>query len=110
MKIKQTLSSEPLPFLEQAKDGVYIRLRVLPRSSKNMLCGVQTNALKVKIIAPPVEGEANRAVIDFISGLLSTKKGAVTMDSGLRSRNKRLFIEGMTASEARRRLQEAMKA
>ncbi|MFY9322975.1 MAG: DUF167 domain-containing protein, partial [Syntrophomonadaceae bacterium] len=52
------------------QDGVRLAVRVQPRSSKNMVSGELDGFLKIKLTAPPVDGEANQALIKFLSGLL----------------------------------------
>lgn len=59
--------------------------------------------MKIRLTAPPVEGEANRAIIDFLSKSLGLKKSAFSIDSGLKSREKRVRVEDIT----RDRLEEA---
>ena len=59
--------------------------------------------MKIRLTAPPVEGEANRAIIDFLSKSLGLKKSSFYIDSGLKSREKRVRVEDIT----RERLEEA---
>ena len=94
------------PFLEEAPHGVYIKLHIQPGAKRDGVVGVHGGSLKVKINAPPVEGAANTALVDFLSGLLGVKKTSVTITSGLRSRDKRVFVEGIKAFEAERVLKK----
>jgi uncharacterized protein (TIGR00251 family) len=55
------------------QDGVRLAVRVQPRSSKNMVSGELDGFLKIKLTAPPVDGEANQALIKFLSGLLDIR-------------------------------------
>ena len=57
------------------QDGVRLAVRVQPRSSKNMVSGELDGFLKIKLTAPPVDGEANQALIKFLSGLLDIPEG-----------------------------------
>lgn len=79
-------------------------MRLQPRSSKNAVEGVQENSLKIKLTAPPVEGEANRALIEFLSDLLGIRKSALSIDTGTKSREKRVRVEGMGLKEMVERL------
>lgn len=88
-----------LPFLEAGTGGTYLRLRIQPGSSKKEISGVQGNALKIKLFAPPVEGAANKALISFLSKSLGIKKSSMSLASGERSRDKRVFIEEVTLAE-----------
>jgi len=82
-----------------AEGGALIRVRLKPRSSRNMVEGVEGGSLRIRITAPPVEGEANRALIEFLSELTGIRKSAFQIDSGLKSREKRVFVAGASASE-----------
>jgi uncharacterized protein len=85
--------------IQQTDEGVAFRIRVLPRSSRCELLGIQNDALKMKITAPPVEGRANDECIRFLAGLLNVKKGQVAIRGGLTSRNKTVTISGLTRSD-----------
>ena len=76
-----------------------IRIKVLPRSSKNQIVGRENGLYKVKLTAPPVEGKANRALIDFITKSLGLPKGSIEIVSGKRSRMKSLRISGCSLAE-----------
>jgi len=76
-----------------------LRLRIQPGSSKKSICGLHGEALKVKLFAPPVEGAANKALIAFLSKALGIKKSAISLTSGERSKDKRVFIEGVMLEE-----------
>ncbi|MBI2412017.1 MAG: YggU family protein [Deltaproteobacteria bacterium] len=90
--------------MEETPKGVFIRVRLQPRSSKNAVEGVQENSLKIKLTAPPVEGEANRALIEFLSDILRIRKSALSIDSGTKSREKRVRVEGLAVKEIVERL------
>lgn len=92
-------SPSSLSFIEETPKGVYIRIRLQPRASKNTIDGIKDSALKVRLTSPPVEGEANRALIGFLSDILKTKKSSFTIDSGLKSRDKRVKVEGLSLLE-----------
>jgi len=87
------------PFLEPSPKGVFIKLRLQPRASKNAISGIHADALKVKLTAPPVEGEANKSLIAFLSKALGIKKSALKITSGERSRDKRVLVAGFTLED-----------
>jgi len=97
------------PFIEETPKGVFLRVRLQPRSSKNSIVGVQGGSLRLKLTAPPVEGSANKALIEYLSELTGVRKSSVTIDSGLKSRDKRVRVEGVTVEELERIFTEAMK-
>jgi uncharacterized protein len=78
------------------KDGDSIlSLSVKPRSSKNRL-ELKGDELQLRITAPPVDGEANKAVILFFSKLLSVPQKNIIIEKGLKSKNKIVRIAGIS--------------
>ncbi len=74
--------------LVEDKAGVLIRMKAGPRSSRNALVGVIEDALNVHLTAPPVEGAANAALLEFLAGLCNLPKRNLTIMSGHTSRIK----------------------
>ena len=75
-----------------------------PRASRDEVAGLQGEAVKVRVTAPPVEGEANEAVVRLLSRSLEVPRSSVTIARGQGGRRKRVRIEGLEAAEVRRRL------
>jgi uncharacterized protein (TIGR00251 family) len=73
-------------------DGLLIDVRVQPKSSQNAVVGIHGEALKIKLNAPPVEGKANKALIQLMAKLLGCPKSAVEIVSGQAGRSKRLLV------------------
>lgn len=84
--------------------GVMLTLRIVPRASKNEVSGEMAGALKIRLQAPPVEGKANRALIDFLADVLDVPRRAIDIVSGETGRNKRVVIVGVTEAAVRRAL------
>jgi len=63
--------------ITKANTGATFRVRVQPGASKNEIVGVQEDALKIRISAPPVEGKANKALIQFLAKQLGAKRSQV---------------------------------
>lgn len=81
------------------KDGnLLIELKVLPRSKKNSL-EITDTEIRLKITAPPVDGEANKMVVDFFAKTLDVIKKNIIIERGENSRHKTLKICGLTRSE-----------
>jgi uncharacterized protein (TIGR00251 family) len=74
---------------------VIFDVRVIPRSSKNVIVGFHENLLKIKITASPVEGEANRECIKFLAKTFGVSRSSVTVIRGEKSRKKRICIQGI---------------
>jgi uncharacterized protein (TIGR00251 family) len=66
-----------------------------PRSSKKGLAGVMDNVLKVKLTAPPVEGEANDQLIEVLSEATGVRKSSIRIVRGLSSKRKVVEIKGI---------------
>jgi uncharacterized protein (TIGR00251 family) len=80
-------------------DGVRLAVRLTPRASRNGLDGVGADAdgrpfLRIRLTAPPVEGAANQALIDFLSEILAVRKKDIAIRSGDTGRFKILEVTG----------------
>jgi uncharacterized protein len=73
---------------------VELDVLVVPRASRTRVAGVQDGRLKVQLAAPPVDGEANAALVEFAADLFGVRRSAVTLVAGATGRRKRLRIEG----------------
>jgi uncharacterized protein (TIGR00251 family) len=93
-----------MPAIREDGSGVSIQLRIHPRAKKNGITGELGGALKVSLIAPPIEGRANQACIEFFAKLLKVPRSSVTIASGQISRNKVIRVAGLTAEQVRERL------
>ena len=82
-----------------------LSVRVKPRSSRDALEGERDGALVVRLTAPPVEGEANAALVRVLGRALGVPPSSVRVLSGATGRNKRLHVSGVSAAEARSRLE-----
>jgi uncharacterized protein (TIGR00251 family) len=85
--------------IKETKNGVILRIHVVPKSAKSEISGIQDDALKLKITSPPVEGQANEACIKFLSDILGVRKTHVKIVSGHKSRKKTIAIEGIGKKE-----------
>lgn len=97
-----SFSTSSFPFLAEAGGALYIRVRVRPRASKNSIAGIHGETLAVSLTSPPVEGEANKALLKLLAKALHVKKSQVTIASGDKAREKRLKVEGLSLEEAER--------
>lgn len=104
-----TSSASRFPFLSSKDGAVSIRIRVRPRSSKKGVAGTYGDLLAVSIASAPVDGEANRALIELMAKLFGVSKSSVRIDSGQRSREKRLRVQGLELTEAERIIAEELE-
>jgi len=84
--------------------GTTFAVRVHPRAKKNAITGEVGDALKLALTAPPVDGKANEACIEFFAKLLKVPRSSVSIASGLTSRNKVIRVAGVSAQQVRDRL------
>ncbi len=74
-------------------------VHVRPGAKRNEIKGFVDGVLRLNIAAPPVEGKANKELVEFLSESLDTAKSNITVERGLTSRNKTLLIRGMTLDQ-----------
>lgn len=86
--------------IKEHNNAVTIKIKVQPRASKNQICGVMEGALKIKLSAPPVDGEANKALQEFLAKLFKVAKSQVEIVSGLTGRNKTVRINNINIEQA----------
>ena len=79
-------------------------MRVHPRAKKNAITGKIGDALKLALTAPPAEGKANAACIEFFAKLLKLPRSSVSIAAGLSSRDKVIRVEGLSGADIRRLL------
>jgi uncharacterized protein (TIGR00251 family) len=72
---------------------------VIPRSGRPGPAGLREGAYLIRLSAPPIEGAANRELIELLSTLLHVPKRNIAIVSGGRSRTKRQRIDGVTDAE-----------
>jgi uncharacterized protein len=90
--------------IQETPKGVTFAVKVHPRAKKNAITGELGDALKLALTAPPIDGKANEACIEFFANLLNVPCSSVTIASGLSSRRKVIRVAGMTAEVVRERL------
>jgi uncharacterized protein len=84
-----------------AGGGAELELLVVPRASRTRAVGEHDGRLKVQVAAPPVEGEANAALVKLLSDALGVRRGDVTVLAGESGRRKRVRVVGVDAARAR---------
>ena len=90
--------------ITNSPNGATFAVKVHPRAKKNAITGEVGDALKLALTAPPVDGKANEACVDFFAKLLKVSRSSVTIAAGQTSRNKVIRVAGLTAEQVRERL------
>jgi uncharacterized protein (TIGR00251 family) len=84
--------------------GVTLSVKIHPRAKKDAITGTLGGVVKVSLTAPPIDGKANDACIEFFARLLQVPRSSVTIASGQTSRAKLIRVSGLSAEEVRRRI------
>ena len=87
-----------MTWLKPVAGGVELLVLVQPRASRTKVVGEHDGRLKIALAAPPVDGEANAALIDFLAGLFKVKKAQVILLDGATGRRKRVQVAGVDAA------------
>jgi uncharacterized protein (TIGR00251 family) len=90
--------------IHQSAGTVTFAIKVHPRAKRNAITGEVGDALKLALTAPPVDGKANEACIEFFANLLKLPRSSVTIAAGQTSQNKVVRVTGLTAQQIRDRL------
>lgn len=85
------------PKFTDAQRGAAITVKVTPRAKKTAVAGVMDDGtLKIKIAAPPVDGAANKALIEFLAETLGLPKNQVDIVAGETSERKLISLVGIS--------------
>ncbi|MCA9600413.1 MAG: DUF167 domain-containing protein [Polyangiales bacterium] len=79
--------------------GVGFDVQVAPRASRTAALGIHAGALKIALAAPPVDGEANAALVEFFAKALGVPKRDVRIVRGATSKRKHVEVLGVTAAD-----------
>ena len=90
--------------IHETDSGATFAIRIHPRAKKNAITGELGDALKVALTAPPFDGRANEACIEFFAKLLAVQRSAVSIASGETNRNKVIRVTGLSAGIVRSKL------
>ena len=81
-----------------------IKVKIHPRASSNQVMGYRGEVLHLRVTAPPVEGQANAALVSLLAGVLRVAKSRVRVVRGHGSRDKVVAVESLTVDEVRHRV------
>src|SRR3954464_2144777 len=84
--------------IQESPGGISFQVKVHPRAKENAITGALGDALKLSLTAPPIDGRANEAVIEFFAEILRLPRSSITIAAGQSSRNKVVRISRITAS------------
>jgi uncharacterized protein (TIGR00251 family) len=84
--------------------GVRFAVHVQPRASRSEVAGIHGNALKVRLQAPPVDGAANAALVEFLAESVGVPRRAVRVVAGETSRSKVVEVDDLAPAAVERLL------
>jgi uncharacterized protein len=90
-----------MPWARDEAGGAVLEILVQPRASRTRAVGEHDGRLKIQLAAPPVDGEANAALIAFLAGALGVRRADVAILRGEAGRRKTIRVAGTTAAAVR---------
>ena len=93
-------------FLSVTPEGVLLNVKAAPRSSRAGLDGVVGDAVKVRVRSAPVDGKANRELVETLADAFGLSKSQVAFKGGETSKTKRILLRGISAADVRSRLEK----
>jgi len=94
--------------VKDTPSGATFAVKLHPRAKKNAITGTLGDALKISLTAPPLEGRANHACIEFLADVLKLPRSSITIAAGQTSRKKLIRISGVSAADVEARLRRVI--
>ena len=93
-------SHDGLPCLKTVGATCELQVQVVPNASRTVVAGLHDGALRVRLMAPPIDGRANAALLAWLAGALGLPRRSVQLLSGDTSRRKRVALDCPSAQVA----------
>lgn len=84
-----------MEYCRDTADGVIVNVKAQPRSSRSGIDGVLGNAVKVRIKSAPVDGKANKELVETLADVFGVSKSSVEFKGGETSKTKSVLIKGI---------------
>ena len=95
-------------YVKETSQGAVLMVLAAPRSSKTEIVGIQEDRCKIKVKAPPVDGEANSALIEALSKIFKIPKKSVILEKGQTGKQKSFLLSGLTKDEVCKTIDEIL--
>jgi len=96
--------------LHDGQKGAALAIRVTPRASKNEIVDILSDGtVKIQLTAPPVEGQANEALVKFLSKVLDVPISSLEIVAGDTGRDKLVSIKDLDAEVVHHKILENIK-
>ena len=92
------------PIVQDTKGGAIITIQVQPKASKSECVGLHGDALKIRVAAPPIDGRANDALLEFLATQLNVAPSTLAIHAGAGGRHKRVLCTTLSAADVLARL------
>lgn len=92
------------PIVQDTKGGAIVTIQVQPKASKSECVGLHGGALKIRVAAPPIDGRANAALLEFLAAKLNVAPSTLAIHAGAGGRRKRVLCMTLQAAEVLARL------
>ncbi len=89
-------------------DSALVRVRVQPRASQDEVVGWEGATLRVRVHAPPVEGEANEALLTLLARLFRVPRSALALVRGAHARDKLVSVQGCSLATLEARIKAGL--
>ena len=89
-------------YLTETAEGTVLNVRAQPRSSRAGVDGLVGDAVKVRVRCAPVDGKANKELVETLAEAFGLPKSRVVFKSGETSKQKRILLSGVSAEAVRR--------
>ncbi|MBP7275239.1 MAG: DUF167 domain-containing protein [Kiritimatiellae bacterium] len=96
-----------MDYLRETSEGTCLTVRVTPRAGRNAWAGWHAGMPKIRLCAPPAEGQANRALMEFLAEALDRPRSTLELIAGASSRTKTVRLRGCPADHIRSRIPPA---
>jgi uncharacterized protein (TIGR00251 family) len=96
--------------LHDGQKGAALAIRVTPRASKNEIVDILSDGtVKIRLTAPPIEGQANEALVKFLSKVLDVPISSLEIVAGDTGRDKLVSIKDLDAEVVHHKILENIK-
>ena len=89
-------------YFSETAEGTILNVKAQPRSSKAGVDGLVGDAVKVRVRCAPVDGKANKELVETLADAFGLPKSRVVFKSGETSKQKRILLRGVAAETVRR--------
>lgn len=93
----------------ESAQGTWFKVRAVPGASQDRIGGILGDALKVCVAAAPEKGKANQRILKVLASCLRVSGGSLELLGGETSRDKRVLVPGLSTTELRNRLAQALQ-